>query len=194
MDARFFPSAVDLHAWLETNHAVERELLVGFYKKGLRRPSITYPQALDEALCFGWIDGVRKGVDATSYTIRFSPRKSKSIWSAVNIKRAGELVELARMRPAGLSAFEGRDPARANLYSFEQRSVAFDDVLETTFRANAAAWLFFEAQPPGYRRTATWYVMSAQQESTRLRRLAGLIEISERGLRLALATGKSAQT
>ena len=169
------------------HHADTPELWVGFYKKDSGRASITWPESVDEALCVGWIDGLRKSIDARSYMIRFTPRKSGSIWSAVNTRRAKELIEQARMLPAGVRAFAGRDPKKTNLYSFEQRSAArFDEGLEKRFKARAKAWKFFQSQPEGYRRVATFYVMSAKQEQTRLRRLDTLIRDSAAGLRIGL--------
>jgi uncharacterized protein YdeI (YjbR/CyaY-like superfamily) len=171
MKPAFFRSSAEFHRWLDEHHAAASELLVGFYKKELGR-GITYPEALDEALAFGWIDGVRKRVDAQSYTIRFTPRKSKSIWSAVNIKRVEELISLERMQPPGLRAFQARDEQRTKLYSYEREQVKLDPAFEAALCANWKAAKFFEAQPPGYRKTATFWVMSAKQEETRARRLA----------------------
>jgi uncharacterized protein YdeI (YjbR/CyaY-like superfamily) len=145
---------------------------------------LTYRQALDEALCFGWIDGLVKGIDERRYTIRFSPRKPDSLWSAVNIKRFGELQEAGAVQPAGLAAFERRDPARKEQYSYERPNKELDAGLEAQFRKNAKAWEFFEKEPPGVRRTAMFYVMSAKREATREKRLRLLIERSEQGLRL----------
>jgi uncharacterized protein YdeI (YjbR/CyaY-like superfamily) len=184
---RFFATPSEFRRWLETHHADTPELWVGFYKKDSGLRSITWPESVDEALCVGWIDGLRKRVDEHSYMIRFTPRKAVSIWSAVNTKRAQQLIGEGRMRPAGLSAFEGRDPKRTNLYSFEQRHAArFDPALERRFKSNARAWAFFQSQPDGYRRVATFYVMSARQEATRLRRLDTLIRDSAAGLRIGL--------
>lgn len=184
MDITFMASAEDFRAWLAENYATATELWVGFYNKASGRPSITYQEAVDEALCFGWIDGLRKNVDETSYKIRFTPRKRTSIWSAVNIKRMGELIELGRVQPAGLAAFEARDPAKTNRYSFEQQGGSLDPVLEAQFQASESAWTFFEAQPASYRRSATWWVMSAKKEETRQKRLDALIEGSATGERL----------
>jgi uncharacterized protein YdeI (YjbR/CyaY-like superfamily) len=189
VEARFFRTPAELREWLEEHHARERELLVGFYKKGSGRPSIAYPEALDQALCYGWIDGVRRRIDDESYSIRFTPRRRGSIWSAVNIRRVGELTELGLMRPAGLREFQQRDERKTNRYSSEQATIAFDAGSEEQFRANAAAWEYFCSQPPSYRRTATWWVMSARQEATRLRRLTTLIDESAQGRRLAQVTG-----
>jgi len=182
MTATFFATPAAFRRWLEAHHESNTELVVGFYKKGSGKPSITWPESVDEALCFGWIDGVRKSIDDVSYTIRFTPRKARSVWSAVNVKRAKELLELGRMNPAGLRAFEKHDASRAHRYSYEQRRTAELDARgEREFRANARAWAFFETQAPSYRRTAIWWVLSAKREETRRKRLATLIEDSARG-------------
>jgi uncharacterized protein YdeI (YjbR/CyaY-like superfamily) len=182
---KFFRRLADFRRWLEKNHADVAELWVGFHKKGSGKPSITWPESVDEALSFGWIDGVRRTIDETSYEIRFTPRRPTSIWSAVNTRRAKELIAEGRMAEAGISAFEKRSDERSGVYSFEQRKEAkFDPALEARFRARAKAWRFFEAQPPGYRRLAAFWVMSAKKEETRLRRLAELIARSANGERL----------
>jgi uncharacterized protein YdeI (YjbR/CyaY-like superfamily) len=179
---RFFATAAEFRAWLEQHHADERELWVGFHKKGSGRPSITYPEAVAEALCFGWIDGVRRSVDDESYANRFTPRRRGSNWSAVNVKLVEELTRAGRMHPAGLKAFEERAPARTGVYSYENRHAArLDAEQEAQLRANAAAWEFFQAQPPGYRQTAVWWVVSAKRPETRQQRLATLIEDSANG-------------
>ncbi len=189
MNPTFFPTPADFRAWLEEHHDEAKELLVGFYKKGSGKPSITWPESVDEALCFGWIDGVRKSLGEDSYTIRFTPRKPRSIWSAVNIKRVEELTRLGLMRPAGLKAFEQRVEAKSGVYSFEQGDdVRLEEAHAEQFRANAKAWEFFQAQPPGYRKAAIWWVVSAKKAETRLRRLATLIDDSEHGRRVALLT------
>lgn len=183
----FFKTPAAFRKWLAQNHGKKNELLVGFYKKGSGKPSITWPESVDQALCFGWIDGVRKSLDEDSYTIRFTPRKATSIWSAVNIKRAGELITAGLMQPAGLRAFEARDESKTNRYSFEQRDkIELDDVLESTFRAHASAWKFFQAQPPGYRKIMLFWIMSAKQQATRERRLARLMEVSAQEKRVDL--------
>ncbi|MDB5069712.1 MAG: hypothetical protein JWM87_823 [Candidatus Eremiobacteraeota bacterium] len=185
MTARFFATPAAFRRWLESNHESRDELLVGFHKKGSGKPSITWPEAVDEALCFGWIDGVRRSLDDDSYTIRFTPRKERSIWSAVNIARAEELIAEGRMRPAGLRAFERRTENRSQIYSYEQRDEAvLDHAAEREFRANAAAWTFFQSQPPWYRRTAIYWVMTAKKDDTRRRRLATLIDDSAHGRRI----------
>jgi uncharacterized protein YdeI (YjbR/CyaY-like superfamily) len=180
MKPKFFPSASAWHAWLEEHHQKEEELWVGFHKVGSGKPSITWPEAVDGALCFGWIDGVRKSLDEKSYVIRFSPRRSKSIWSAINIKRVAELSNQGLMRPAGAQAFEKRTGDRSEIYAYEQRMGAkLGAAYEKSFRAHKTAWKFFQAQPPWYRRTASWWVISAKKEETRLKRLAQLIADSE---------------
>jgi uncharacterized protein YdeI (YjbR/CyaY-like superfamily) len=184
MKPKFFPLPVDWRKWLEENHATESELLVGFYKKGSGKPSITWPESVDEALCFGWIDGVRKGVDELSYTIRFTPRRTTSIWSAVNMKRVQVLTDEGRMRPAGLQAFAARRENKVGIYSYEQRPVELPEQYAKVFQQNAAAREFFENTPPGYRKTMTWWVISAKTEATRLKRLAKLIEESAAGRRM----------
>jgi uncharacterized protein YdeI (YjbR/CyaY-like superfamily) len=156
------------------------------YKKDSGRPSITWPESVDEALCVGWIDGIRKTIDATSYKIRFTPRKPTSTWSAANIARVAELTRQKRMRPAGLAAFEQRKEAKSGIYAYEQRqNAAFDPAEEQQFRADTRAWKFFQAQPAGYRKTATWWVISAKRAETRQKRLATLMADSAAGLPIA---------
>ncbi len=186
MKPKFFATAADFRKWLAKHHDSEKELWVGFYKKDSRKKSITYPEAVDQALCFGWIDGVRKSIDAESYVNRFSPRRSGSTWSAVNTKRAKELIASGEMHPAGAKAFEARDPAKTRLYSFEQGSVEFTPALLNKFRANKKAWAFFESQPPSYRKPVTWWVISAKQQATQERRLAQLIADSAKGERVGI--------
>ena len=152
---------------------------MGFYKIGSGKPSITWPEAVDGALCFGWIDGVRRSLDEISYVIRFTPRRSRSIWSAVNIRRVSELTKLGLMRPAGVQAFERRTGDRSEIYAYEQRMGAtLSPAYKKKFRAHKKAWKFFQSQPPWYRRTASWRVISAKKEETRLKRLAQLINDS----------------
>jgi uncharacterized protein YdeI (YjbR/CyaY-like superfamily) len=187
MTPLFFETADAFREWLAANHGSATELWVGFHKKGSGLPSMTWPESVDEALCTGWIDGVRKGIDAASYMIRFSPRKTKSNWSAVNIKRVTELIAAGRMLPAGRKAFESRLEEKSAVYSYEQRhQAAFDPRFERQFRANESAWRYFQTQPPGYRHTATHWVMTAKKEETRLRRLAVVIERSATGRRIDL--------
>ena len=188
-DPIFFPTPAALRAWLEEHHATARGLWVGFHRKRSGQPSITWPEAVDQALCYGWIDGVRRTVDADRYTIRFTPRSPRSTWSAVNVRRATELLDLGLMRPAGRRAFEARTEARTATYSYEQRqTAALDDADEARFRADPAAWAFFQAQPPGYRQTAIWWVVSAKRPETRQRRLASLIADSAQGRRIGQLT------
>ena len=184
MKPRFFETAERFREWLEANHAKADELLVGFYKRGSGRPSITWPESVDAALSYGWIDGIRKSVDEDSYTIRFTPRRRGSTWSAVNIDRAYELIKLGLMRPAGLKAFELRDEKRARIYSYERAHQFFSADDEKRFRAKKKAWEFFNEQAPWYRRVATHYVVSAKKEETRARRLQKLIDLSAQGKRL----------
>jgi uncharacterized protein YdeI (YjbR/CyaY-like superfamily) len=180
MKVKFFYDSPHFQTWLKTEGKNRTELWVGFYKKASGKASITYPEAVDEALCFGWIDGVRKSISADAYTIRFTPRKPKSQWSAINIKRVQELAHSGRMCPAGLKAFEGA-AEQPRKYSYEQRNRAqFPAQDEKRFRANHKAWEFFQSQPPWYRRTAIFWVISAKKEETRQRRLSTLIADSER--------------
>lgn len=180
MRLRFFKTPTQFRKWLESNHEKARELWVGFYKKGTK-PSITWPESVSEALRFGWIDGVRKSVDESSYKIRFSPRKPRSIWSAINIRTAKALIEDGRMHPAGLTAFEARKEYRSGIYSYENRPKTLPAAYEKRLRKNPAAWKSFQAQPPGYRRTLTWWVVSAKKEETRMKRLDQLIADSAKG-------------
>jgi uncharacterized protein YdeI (YjbR/CyaY-like superfamily) len=179
----FFKSAAAWRRWLEKNHDKATEKLVGFHKVGSGNSGITYKQALDAALCFGWIDGHRRGGEAT-WQIRFTPRRPKSIWSAVNIRRIEELKAAGLMHAAGLAAYEGRDPARQKRYSFENRNAAFSPAEEHAFRADNKAWEYFSAMPPSYRRPATWWVISAKRDETRERRLKTLIADSAAGRKI----------
>jgi len=174
----FFKTPPDLRKWFEKYHDKEQELLVGFYKKDSGKASITWPESVDEALCFGWIDGVRRRVDEFSYTIRFTPRRSRSVWSAVNIKRAGELTKQERMKPVGLKAFAARKENRSGIYSYEQRTAGLPEPYNRLVKQNQAAWKFFEDQPPSYRKAANWWVVSAKKEETRRKRLDKLIDYS----------------
>jgi uncharacterized protein YdeI (YjbR/CyaY-like superfamily) len=178
---RGFTSPEEFRAWLETNHRTTKELLVRCYKTHAQEQGLTYRQALDEALCFGWIDGVRRAVDEDSFSVRFTPRKPKSKWSTVNVRRAKELEEEGRMRAAGSAAFAARDAGNSRRYSFEERPSQLDARSEKTFRANKRAWAFFRAQVPWYQRTSIFWVMDAKREETRARRLAELIGSSARG-------------
>jgi uncharacterized protein YdeI (YjbR/CyaY-like superfamily) len=183
-DPIFFAAPEDFRDWLERHHGSATELWVGFHKVHTGKPSLTWPQSVDEALCYGWIDGVRKSLGADGYMIRFTPRRPTSIWSAVNLKRVPELVAEGRMRPAGLAAYERRDDAKSAVYAYENRPKAFDAESERAFRARKKAWAFFEAQPPYYRRVVVYWVMEAKRPETRAKRLTTLIECSARGERL----------
>ena len=178
----FFASPSAFRAFLQEHHAQPGELWVGFYKKDSGRPSITWPEALDVALCFGWIDGVRKSLGDDSYTIRFTARKPRSLWSAVNVKRARELTRMGLMQPPGVEAFERRVEERSVIYSYEQKKAPqLSEEDEKRFRARKEAWDFFQAQAPWYRRTATWWIISAKRPETRMKRLLTLIDDSEHG-------------
>ena len=181
---RFFRSQKEFRTWLERNHASKTEVWVGLHKKASTKKGITYREALDEALCFGWIDGKVHAIDEVAYMQRFSPRTKRSPWSKINVKRFGELKKLGVVAPVGLAAFERRDRSPAG-YSYEEAERGFAGPYLKTFRANKEAWKFFQAQPPGYRRNATFWVMSAKREETRERRLAKLIDDSENERRLA---------
>jgi uncharacterized protein YdeI (YjbR/CyaY-like superfamily) len=182
MEPTFFATPADFRAWLERHHESDSELIVGFHKRGSGRPSITWPEAVDQALCFGWIDGVRRRIDDASYSIRFTPRKARSTWSAVNIKRMKELVEEGLVARAGLAAFERRTDDRTAIYSYEQRRNAkLEPDHERRLHADERARAYFESQPPSYRRAAIHWVTSAKKPETRDRRLQQLIECSAAG-------------
>ena len=179
MVPRFFRTPSEFRAWLERHHDNSAELLVGYYKKGSGKPSMTWPESVDEALCFGWIDGVRKGLDDERYTIRFTPRKPGSIWSAANLRRAEELTELGLMHPAGRRAFDSRRADRSAVYSYEQGDAGtLDPAYERRLRLNKKAWEFLQTSAPSYRKAAIHWVMTAKKEETRHRRLATLIQDS----------------
>jgi uncharacterized protein YdeI (YjbR/CyaY-like superfamily) len=180
----FFETPVRFRRWLERNHDAANELWVGFYKVKSGKGGMVYRQALDEALCFGWIDGLVRSLDEESYAQRFTPRRKGSNWSAANIERVRQLEALGRMRQPGLAAFERRDEEKSAAYSFEQKAVKLAGGLEKAFRENSRAWIFFTAQPPSYRRAATWWVMSAKKEETRARRLSRLIAACAEGKRM----------
>lgn len=184
MKPRFFTSATSFRLWLDRNHARRTELLVGFHKKGAARVGMSYAEALDEALAFGWIDGVRKSLNADSYTIRFSPRKSRSVWSLVNIRHAKRLIAAGRMEAAGMRAFETREARRSGIYTYETAPATFDRAMASALAADARAKEFFDAQPPGYRRTTTNWIMSGKKEETRMRRVALLITKSAQHQRI----------
>lgn len=181
MTPLFFTKQTDFRTWLEKNHQQEKELVVGFYKVNSGIPCMTWSQSVDEALCFGWIDGVRKSIDKDSYQIRFTPRKPSSIWSAINIKKIEELTKKGLIQPAGLVSFEKRKEERSKIYSHEKEEVAFSQNFENQFKANQKAWDYFQSLAASYKKTSTHWVMNAQQETTQIRRLNELIKDSEAG-------------
>ncbi|MFD0792924.1 YdeI family protein [Mucilaginibacter litoreus] len=183
MQPVFFKTQADFREWLQQNADKETELLVGFYKTGSGKPSITWPQSVDEALCFGWIDGVRKSLDAESYTIRFTPRKPSSIWSRVNIKKVEELTQKGLMQPAGVAAFAKRQESKSGIYSFEKEAAELKPEYLKQLKANERAWQFFQSQAPWYQKVSVHRIMDAKQEKTQQSRLNKLIEYSEKGLR-----------
>lgn len=175
---RFFRNALSFRKWLEAHHLKEQELLVGYYKKDTGRASMTWSESVDQALCFGWIDGIRRTIDDVSYSIRFTPRKPKSVWSQVNIDKVQELVRQNLMQPAGLAAFAKRVENRSGIYSYEQRGIELEEPYRSEFHQDRVAWRFFSDQPKSYRKAACWWVLSAKRETTRRERLAKLIEHS----------------
>ena len=184
MTPTFFATQSDFRQWLKENHDKETEILVGFYKVGSDKPSMTWPQSVDEALCFGWIDGVRKSVDGDSYSIRFTPRRKTSIWSAVNIKKVAELTEQGLMQPSGVKAFAKREEHKSRIYAYEKEPVKLAAEFERKLKANQKAWLFFESQAPSYQKTIIHWIMNAKQETTKISRLEKLITASEKGQRV----------
>ncbi len=172
----FFTKQSDFRKWLEKNHKIKTELFVGFYKVDSGKPSITWPQSVDEAICFGWIDGVRKSIDKDSYFIRFTPRKSTSIWSSINIKKVEELIQLGLMQPAGITSFEKRKEGKSRIYSYENEPLKLLDAYKNKIKANRKAWAFFNSLSPSYQKLAVYRVMSAKQEKTQISRLKNLIK------------------
>lgn len=182
MEPAFFATPGEFRAWLDANHETAPELLVGFHRTSSDLPSMTWPESVDQALCFGWIDGIRRRIDERRYSVRFTPRRPRSIWSAVNIGRFTELAALGLVAPAGHRAFERRSEARSRLYSHEQATPpSLSAEFEKRLRSNRPAWSFFDAQTPTYRRAAAHWVMSAKRSETRERRLARLIDDSGEG-------------
>jgi uncharacterized protein YdeI (YjbR/CyaY-like superfamily) len=180
----FFAFPKEFRTWLRKNHTFETEVFVGYHKRHTGTPSLTWQESVDEALCFGWIDGVRKSLGDDSYMIRFTPRKPKSIWSAINIKRVAELTKQGLMKPAGIAAFKLRDEKRSKVYSYEEKAEALRPGFEKKLKVNKKAWEFFEAQAPWYKRVAGAWIMRAVREETRLKRLAELIADSEAGRKI----------
>lgn len=185
MTPTFFPSAAAFGDWLAQHHGTATEVVVGFWKVGTGKPTLTWSESVDEALRFGWIDGIRRSIDAERYTIRFTPRRRGSIWSAVNIRKVQALIAAGRMQPAGLAAWEARDAAKTARYSYERETAALTEAEQAAFRRRRAAWAWFEAQPAGYRKLVTHWVSSAKRAETRARRLATLIEDAAAGRRIA---------
>ena len=185
---KFFRTPADFRRWLARNHASATELLVGFYKKDSGQPSITWPESVDEALCYGWIDSIRRNIDEISYSIRFTPRRPGSNWSAINIRRAGTLRKEGRMRAAGLKVYEARRDDRCETQTYEQRSADLEEPYRRLLRKHKAAWTYFQAQPPSYRKVVNGWILSAKKEETRLRRLERLAAFSAKGQRLPETT------
>lgn len=183
-NVRFFRTPADLRKWFRANHAKADELWVGYYKKDSGRPSVTWPESVDEALCVGWIDGIRKRLDEHSYVIRFTPRRPGSIWSTVNVKRVAELTKGRRMQPAGLNAFAARRANKSGIYAYEQRRPQLEQPYAALMQKNAAALEFFERQSPYYRKTMSWFIMSAKKEETRMARLKKLMDACAKGKKL----------
>jgi uncharacterized protein YdeI (YjbR/CyaY-like superfamily) len=180
-DPIYFETPEELRDWFDANHETAAELWIGHWKKATGRPSLSWSETVDEALCVGWIDGVRHSVDEERFTQRFTPRRPGSNWSLINVAKVAELTKQGRMRPAGLAAFEARRADRTGVYSFESGDPAFSPEQERRFQANKKAWEWFQAKPKSYRRPATWWVISAKREDTRERRLEALIEDSAAG-------------
>jgi uncharacterized protein YdeI (YjbR/CyaY-like superfamily) len=184
MKPQFFSDQLKFREWLKKNHTSKTELLVGFYKVTSGKKSMTWSQSVDEALCFGWIDGVRKSIDEISYTIRFTPRRPTSIWSTVNIRKMKELSEKGLMQSAGLEAFKHRNENKSSIYTYEKNPLSLDKTFEKQFKANKKAWNYFQNMAPSYRKAVTNWVMTAKQESTRLKRLQELIRDCETGKKI----------
>ena len=190
MKAIFFQTSAAFRRWLEQHHAKIEAVCVGYYKKGSGKPSITWSESVDEALCYGWIDGVRQSIDDLSYRIRFTPRKPRSIWSSVNIKRAQALIERGQMQPNGLKAYEARKENKSGIYSYEQRSVNLEEPYNRLLKKNEAAWRFFHVQPASYRKAVSWWIISAKKQETRLKRLEKLMANSVQRRRLPEFTSR----
>lgn len=184
MSAKFFKTPDEFRKWLAAHHASETELWVGYYKKGTGKPTLTWQESVDAALCYGWIDGLKRSIDVERYMIRFTPRKATSTWSAVNIARVGELTKMGLMTAAGLKAFEARKDHKSVIYSYEQSKVELPAEYNKLFKARRAAWAFFQAQPSSYRKAAIWWVASAKREETRLNRFEKLLDYSEKAATL----------
>ncbi len=195
MKPTFFATPAELRDWFKNNHESDSELLVGYYKKDSGKPSITWPESVDEALCVGWIDGIRRSLGEESYTIRFTPRKPHSIWSAVNIARVEVLTKEGRMQPKGLEAFQKRRENKSAIYAYEQRDqIELTEAETAAFQANQPAWDFFHTQPNSYRKAALWWLVSAKKLETRTKRLGILIEDSANGRTIAQFTRRTKPT
>ena len=179
MEPKFFSTQENFRKWLEENHLSSAEILVGFYKVGTKKPSMTWSESVDQALCFGWIDGIRKSIDGESYQIRFTPRKSTSIWSAVNIKKIEELTKKELIFPAGIAAFKKRQEHKSKIYAFETDAMQLPEEFLKIFMSNSIAWEYFENLAPSYKKTSIHWIMSAKQEATQQKRLLQLISDSE---------------
>jgi uncharacterized protein YdeI (YjbR/CyaY-like superfamily) len=184
MEVSFFATQDEFRVWLEKHHQNETELLVGFYKISSNNPSMTWSQSVDQALCFGWIDGVRKSIDGESYCIRFTPRRSTSIWSVININKVAQLKQLGLMTPAGLKAFDLRQENKSGIYTHENEAICLNPNFENLFRSNKLAWDFFNAQAPSYQKVMIHWIMSAKQDKTKLSRLEKTIKLSEEQKRM----------
>ncbi len=184
MDVLFFEDQILFRAWLKDNHASQKELWVGYYKKATKKASMTWSESVDQAICYGWIDGLRKSIDEESYKIRFTPRRPTSFWSTVNIKKIEELTAKDLMQPAGIRAWEKRKEKKSKIYAYEQLTASLLPAYEAEVKKNEKAWAFFSNLPPGYKKQTIWWVMSAKRSATQLRRLAVLIESSEAGLKI----------
>ena len=180
----YFASPDELRDWFDAHHDTADELWIGYHRKATDRPTVSWPQAVDEALCVGWIDGVRYRIDEERHAQRFTPRRKGSIWSAINTRRADELIAEGRMRPAGKRAFEARSPEKTAIYSYERETAAFSKEQQARFEAEEAAWAFFQAQAPSYRRSITHWVSSAKRDETRERRFEKVLEESRGGRRI----------
>jgi len=190
VQAIFFQTSAAFCRWLEQHQAKADAVWVGYHKKGSGKPTITWSESVDEALCYGWIDGVRQSIDDTSYRIRFTPRNPGSIWSSVNIKRAQALIEQGRMQPNGLKAYRAKKENTSGIYSYEQRSVDLGEPYSGLLKKNEAAWRFFQVQPTSYRKAVSWWIISAKKQETRLKRLGKLIANSVQGQRLPEFTSR----
>jgi len=184
MNPVYFQDQNEFRKWLEKNHNTKSEIIVGYYKTGTGKPSLTWSQSVDQALCYGWIDGIRRSIDEERYCIRFTPRKPTSIWSNVNINKVEELKKKRLMKEPGLQVYNNRKDSKSGIYSFEKEAAKLDDDSERSFKSNKIAWDYFMKQAPSYRKTKIYWIMSARQEATRISRLNKLVQASEKHIRL----------